>query len=513
MPKQMWFGNEQHFQLVPAPATGMNVNNVGVGDTLEYQNGRVGISRSMQTHKVYDMEFPVQEASGLQGIDVFQKYASGFYGDCDSYPLFFADPMNYDQNLFPMGWAAPGLYARGWDSVVHDGAKTYYNLALNPSVEVNTTGYTVTSGTSGTAAGTRTASGPQVSGSWSYRATWTVATSAVSGGVNYTGIPINVGSIYNAMVYVTSSKIQRVLVTVRFRNAALASVGTTLGTQTVLAANTATQLLVNSATAPATATTMDIEVAAVAGTSGANWAIADWIQMDAVMASFSHSTLSTYFDGTTPGAGWMGTPHASSSIMYVARQVPTITDTPANVYNLPMKQGTWNVVSTPNGYPTLNSQYGDIPYALLPIPPGYTLWLGICGSATGTAEVRVDGFKAPGDPASPFTSGALTLLSSTGATRLNTGFSSANQEYVKVYIRRTSNVASTITISSMMAQLWPTGVSPTMTGDFIEGKGHRGLKFATTPTVESYVMVDPNRNIPAHFKGLSTQLTEAQDRS
>jgi hypothetical protein len=63
-----------------------------------------------------------------------------------------------------------------------------------------------------------------------------------------------------------------------------------------------------------------------------------------------------------------------------------------------------------------------------------------------------------------------------------------------------------------MAQLWPIGVSPVLTGNFIEGKGHRGLKFADDAAVESYVLVDPTRNVPVHYKALSTRLVEAQDR-
>ncbi len=513
MPTQMWFGNTQRMQWVPAPASGMGVSNVGYVESLDYQQGRVGITRSMQTHKEFNMEFPVQEASGLTGLDVFNKFSSGFYNDLDTYPLFFADPMNYDQNLFPPGWASPGLYRRGWASIVSDEPKAFQNIVTNPSVELNATGYTATAGASGTASGARTSSGPQVSGSWSYRVTWTVATSAVSGGANYTGILVNPASTYDISTYVTSSKIQRVLMTVRFRNSGGTSIGTAVGTQTVLAANTPTRLQVLAATAPALSVTMDIEVAAVSGTSGANWANTDWLSLDATMVGFtSQATTLTYFDGNTPGAGWKGAVNASTSYMYVARNIPTITATPANSFNLPQFQGTWDVTSVPGAYPTVAGTYGDVPYAIIPIPPTHTLHMGITGSATGTARVLVQLFNTPADEAVPVLTTTVTLLSSTGSTRLNHSWSGASYQFAKVYINRSSDVASTITLSSMMAQLWPTGVSPALTGNFIAGQGHRGLKFADDATVESYVIVDPNRNVPVHYKGMSTRLVEAQDK-
>jgi hypothetical protein len=198
--------------------------------------------------------------------------------------------------------------------------------------------------------------------------------------------------------------------------------------------------------------------------------------------------------------------------MYVSRQVPVISSTPANIYNLPQVQATFTVTTGVGNVPTPTNTYGNIPYALIPIPPGYTLWLGACGSATGTAQVVVYLFNTPADVLTPVSSSALTLLSSSGATRLNASFSGSSYQYAKVFIRRTSTVASTITLSSMMAQLWPTGVTPTLTGNFIEGKGHRGLKFSDDAGVYTHVQYDPYRNVPVHYKGLSTTLVEAQDR-
>lgn len=511
MGQQMWFGNERRMQWVPCPATGMEVARRGMTKTMNYDNGRMGVVRSMQTHQEFSIDFPVQDASGLTGLDVFSKYASGFYGDLDDYPLFLADPMNYDQNLFPANFAAPGLFERGWASIANRSARTYVNLATNPSVELTATNYTATSGTGGTASGARISSGASAyAGTYTYRVTWSVATTAVSGGANYLDTPAEAGVHHGVSVSVKASKIQRVAVTMRYRDSAGTSLGTAVSAQTVLAANAWSRIEVDANIAPANTDTVDIEVAAVSGTSGANWAASDTLQIDGVLI---YKTVTgnpyTYFDGETQGASWSGAEHASTSRMFVPTQEVTISDTPANSYNLPSRQATFNIISTANAYPDTALTYGEIPYALIPIPPGYTLWLGATGSATGTALVRVHAFNSPGNPASPAASSSLTLLSSTGAVRLNASYSGSSYQYVKVFLQRTSLVASTITLSSMMAQLWPTGVTPPLSttgGSFIEGKGHRGLKFADDAVVESYVMVG------RHLKGLSTRLIEAQDK-
>lgn len=507
----MWFGSEQRMQWVPAPSTGASMSFVGTGGDLSLEDGRRSINRSMQTHKEFQFDFPVQEASGLTGLDVFNKFFSGFYGDCDTYPVFFADPMNYDQNLFPPHFASPGLVSRGWASPVSDAVRAYINLVSNPSVETNLTGWTSDAGTGGNASRTRTLIGTAaVAGFYTCRVAWAVATSAVSGGFNVVDTPVLAGTSYDFSVYVRCSKIQRVLMTINWRDALDASISTTVGTQTVLAATTQTQLTVVGATAPVGAVTADIEVRAVAGTSGSNWAVGNWLEGDAAMITVTSATPPAYFDGNTPGAMWLGAANASSSTLRTEADKPASSDTPANSYNLPPKQGVFNVKWAANAYPDAARTYGDIPYAIIPIPPGYTLWLGASGSRTGTAEVVAYGYNTPAVQASPASTTPLTLLSSTGSTRLNASITGV--EFVKVFIRRTTSVTSTITLSGMMAQLWPTGITPPLTGNYVEGKGHRGLKFLDSPAEYNYVLVDPNRNIPAHFKAASISLVEAQDR-
>lgn len=515
--KKMWFGTEKRMQAVPLPASGMELERGGVYEEMVYDNGRLGSVRRMQTHQRFNMNFGVQEASGLTGLDVFQKFASGFYGDCDVYPIFFADPMNYDQNLFPPNWAAPGLIERGWANIGDETSGLYYNFAENPSVEVDTTNWAAIAGTSGVAAGARV-NGNFASGRWCYRVTWSTATTAVSGGLSVI-VGVQQSTTGNFRIAIHPSKTQRVQMSVTWRDASNIDISTVTGTARVMTTSNELPMEMLNLATPANAVTARIEVRAVAGTSGTNWAIGDYIEGDGVMSSpywapggivTMDGITPTYFDGSTPGAEWQETPHASQSSMFVPAFPPTFSDTPANNYELPPRQATIQVTTPANALPSYSS------YALIPVPPGYTLWLGATGSSASavTSGIRVWGYNTPSVEASPVTTATLTMLSSTGAQRLNYSVSGATVQFVKVFLNRTTLEAGSLVISSMMAQLWPTGMTPPLatSGNFIEGRGHRGLKFADGANAETYVIRDPGRTTPIHYKALSTQLVEAQEQ-
>lgn len=147
---------------------------------------------------------------------------------------------------------------------------------------------------------------------------------------------------------------------------------------------------------------------------------------------------------------------------------PTFGNVAANSYDQPLRKATWSVVNT-NTFPTLPA--GRF---VIPIPPDQTLWLGVSGTATGTAAVRVRRYDIAGGTASE---GSLTLLSETGDTRLNASYDGASFDYAEVFFARTSSASSTLTVTSMLAQLWPTGVTPVLTGNHRPGEGQTGCRF------------------------------------
>jgi diacylglycerol kinase family enzyme len=101
----------------------------------------------------------------------------------------------------------------------------------------------------------------------------------------------------------------------------------------------------------------------------------------------------------------------------------------------------------------------------------------------------------------------LTLLTDTSSTRLNTSLAGSAYDYAILDFRRTTAVASTLTITSILAQLWPTGVSPTLTGNHIPGEGNTGLKFVGGSMESQYRLVTADA---ARWEGLGFSLLEVE---
>lgn len=156
---------------------------------------------------------------------------------------------------------------------------------------------------------------------------------------------------------------------------------------------------------------------------------------------------------------------------------PSFGNVSANSYDQPLRKATFTITNT-NVAPTAFA--GTF---VIPIPPDQTLRLGVSGAATGTAIVRVTAYNIVA--ASSATTN-LTLLTDTSSTRLNASFAGSSYDYVTVDFRRTSAAASTLTITSMLAQLWPTSVTPTLTGNHRPGEGNTGCRFSGGTYSETY---------------------------
>lgn len=177
---------------------------------------------------------------------------------------------------------------------------------------------------------------------------------------------------------------------------------------------------------------------------------------------------------------------------------PTYSAVGANSYDQPLRKATWSVTTTANALPTDKRHV-----RVVPIHPDYTLHLGFSGGATGTAVLRVRPINADGSYAATTD---LTLLSETASTRLNATFAGSSYKAVEIYITRTSSATSTLTLASGMAQLWPTGMSPVLTGNWIAGQGNTGCKFGEAALPQEYIFVDNGRSY--RLKGMSTTLVE-----
>lgn len=176
--------------------------------------------------------------------------------------------------------------------------------------------------------------------------------------------------------------------------------------------------------------------------------------------------------------------------------VPTFSAVSANSYGQPLRKATWNVTGSANTAPSKGrSQF------VIPIPPSMTLHVGVSGSATGDGVVRLTGHNI----AAGTSSGSnLTLLSDTSSTRLNASLAGSSYDYAVVDFRRSSSGSSTVTVTSMLAQLWPTGVTPTLTGDHVPGDGATGLRFAGGQQSSAYRLLGSDAN----YRSLGFTLVE-----
>ena len=144
------------------------------------------------------------------------------------------------------------------------------------------------------------------------------------------------------------------------------------------------------------------------------------------------------------------------------------------------------VVQTPSnnyGYPARSVQYTANSIASsvwVPIPPGYTAWVGVHGSATGSAGVTA----ATTSGQSSATAVTLTTLPVTTATRFSDSFEASST--VDGVLLSLANLGpgstDTLTWSGTMVQLLRTGQAP-QDGPYISGQGHSGCQFSEKPSV------------------------------
>jgi len=167
-----------------------------------------------------------------------------------------------------------------------------------------------------------------------------------------------------------------------------------------------------------------------------------------------------------------------------------------NSYDQPLRKATWAITQAANAAPTNTNSM-----CVIAIPPSYTLWVGVSGVATGTAVARLTGYNIAAGSSS---GSALTLLTDTSSTRLNASLAGSSYDYAILDFRRTSSAASTLTVTSALAQIWPTGVTPTLTGNHLPGEGHSGVRFLGGSTSSQYRLVRDG----ARWEGLGFSLLE-----
>lgn len=133
----VWFGTTSRMTWLPMPSSGMAVSTNANVESGIYENGGGWGFRSAGSHRQYAFEFGPREASGVNGLDKYNQYASGYYASFAQTPggrgtnyMLFADPAIFDQNVLPPHWASPALALAG-DSWHHIGP--YSSRAATPA--------------------------------------------------------------------------------------------------------------------------------------------------------------------------------------------------------------------------------------------------------------------------------------------------------------------------------------------------------------------------------------------
>lgn len=164
---------------------------------------------------------------------------------------------------------------------------------------------------------------------------------------------------------------------------------------------------------------------------------------------------------------------------------PANTGTPTNTNSYPPETAQYTLPNT--GAVTLHPLY-------IPIPPGYSAWVGIHGTiGGGTGGIRVTPIL-PGNTAT--TAVMPTMIPVTSNVVVNTQFDSTT--YQGIVLDILDGTAGTLNLSSMVVQILQDGVTPS-TGGFIGGIGNSGCEFVSAPVITSYSSIMDQVGAAAHL--------------
>lgn len=144
----------------------------------------------------------------------------------------------------------------------------------------------------------------------------------------------------------------------------------------------------------------------------------------------------------------------------------------------------------------------------LVIPPTHTLHIGFTGEASFTGQIvslpilAGEGSAYGPRGTVPLINPLIAFPATWNPLRMNTSFDGATYKAVQFWIDRSSATTSIVSLLSGMAQLWPTGTTPPLTGNHIDGNGHTGCLITNGGIAEDYIYMHPPR------KGISLELTE-----
>ena len=447
MANQMWFGIPgSHMQWVPCPSINSVIQRNRYVERMQFENGGGDARRSAQYQMEYQFNFsgPAHE---VEGIDAFNKFAQGFYGDG---LIQLAHPANFETNMFPAAWASPGLIEQGWANI----GSTVPSFA-----DTNVTSY----------------------GQPPRTATWNVTQQAGT----YTKsvvIPIPPTHTLNLGVSGVATGSAVVRVDPILTNG---SVGTAVDL-TLLSKSGSTRM--NTTFSGATYQAIRVYSTRLF-TTRTNWV--------------TNSNFETNITGWTLQG--TGTVLSRDTVTYYSGIASLKVVTPGTTSS----EGAYSSPSAVAGL-TAGSKFSVS--AWVKAPAGVAMRISASSLGAGASNI-ITNFTGTGDWQRVSAIGATLGASLNPYVFISTQATLATTFYVdnvlaeqgsllRDYFEGTIDDVSTLSITSMMAQLYKTGTTPTLPTDHYQGEGSTGLMFADDAIVENYSYMYPPR------KGIATTLVE-----
>lgn len=504
MANQMWMGIPySHAQWVPCPSIDSSITRNRYIERIQFENGGGDIARSPQYQMQYDIN-----TSGLahevDGIDAYNRFASGLYGD--GY-IYLAYPAHFDTNIFSAQWSTPAL--SGWTNSIYrtgyvvdtPGDIVYRNNIVRPNFEngIPSTWTTIV----GTGVTSSLYTGYATPGNTkSLRVDYTASS---DGGISYTfNIPSSgdVGTnVFECLIfgYIVSA----VAVDIDVRVSLLDNSDDVISSYSAITscAGNVNELLssvsIDKETYP--------DIAKVVVEIHRDETSSDPLQMHinnttllVTLGNGPGTSLgidgnyptASYAEGVVVSYDWEGATNNSTSVL-VYKAIPSNA-------NLPKKSMTFYIDGTANNVP--NEKF------TIAIPPKHYLVYGITGSSTGSGkvvarEIALDGSYA--DSTVPFVS-----VNSTSGRMNSQIYGGDNGRFVQFFLSKTaSEPESRITLTGLMARMTTSSAQVTSylaDNVFVMGEGSTGLQFADEAIVETYSYMHPPR------KGISTSLVEVE---
>lgn len=142
--------------------------------------------------------------------------------------------------------------------------------------------------------------------------------------------------------------------------------------------------------------------------------------------------------------------------------------------DLPIKAAQYNLTLIASGYRTDNDT------VFIPIPEGFTAYVGAIYATTGTGAVYATPVNTNG------TLGANTVLTPVAVTATNIIPNTfVGGRGIRLWWGKTAAGVATVTITAVTVRLYPSNLTPPasfFTGPWIGGMGHSGCRFSGEPT-------------------------------